>query len=75
MQIIHFAPKTQNNQPGDDGEGTMMVHSRRRSGLHGHQAMESTNYYRIEDDSEALYYVLAVFFSIFACLCVSSFLP
>jgi hypothetical protein len=31
-----------------------MVHSRRRNGLHGHQAMESTHNYLIEDDSDAL---------------------
>jgi hypothetical protein len=37
--------RTQNKttQQPDDGEGTMMVHSRRRIGFHGHQAMESTN--------------------------------
>jgi hypothetical protein len=29
----------------------------------------------MEDDSDAFYYVLAVFFSISACFCVSSFLP
>jgi hypothetical protein len=29
-------------QQPDDGKGTMMVHSRRRIGFHGHQAMEST---------------------------------
>ena len=45
-----------------------MVHSRRRNGFHGHQAMESTHNYLIEDDSEAFYHLLLVcylFFSVF----------
>jgi hypothetical protein len=35
--------KNKTTQQGEDGKGTMMVHSRRRIGFHGQQAMESTN--------------------------------
>jgi hypothetical protein len=76
-----FPAKTRKTQPKettqqrDDGKGTMMVHSRRRIGFHGHQAMESTNNSLIEGDSEAFYYVLALFFSIFVCFFLPSFLP
>jgi hypothetical protein len=37
------APKTKKQNQQDDWKGTMMVHSRRRIGFLGHQAMESTN--------------------------------